>query len=52
MRRLQAVWELGSSSPGTTSTMMLETLLIVGLLGWANCQEGQSMTLEEKTNIR
>ncbi|XP_037548301.1 ER degradation-enhancing alpha-mannosidase-like protein 3 [Nematolebias whitei] len=47
MRRLQAVWKLGY-----TITMMLETLLVFGLLGWANCLEGQRMTLEEKTNIR
>lgn len=42
-------WELGHLS-GTG--MMLKTLLITSLLGWAQCQESQSMTLEEKTVIR
>lgn len=42
-------WELDRPS-GTG--MMLKTLLITSLLGWAKCQESQSMTLEEKTVIR
>lgn len=32
--------------------MLLKTLLISSLLGWATCQESQSMTPEEKTVIR
>uniref|UniRef100_A0AAQ4R1B1 alpha-1,2-Mannosidase n=1 Tax=Gasterosteus aculeatus aculeatus TaxID=481459 RepID=A0AAQ4R1B1_GASAC len=32
--------------------MLLSTLLITSLLGWARCQESQSMTPEEKTVIR
>ncbi|TNN70741.1 ER degradation-enhancing alpha-mannosidase-like protein 3 [Liparis tanakae] len=32
--------------------MLLRTLLITSLLGWATCQESQSMTPEEKTVIR
>uniref|UniRef100_A0A1A7XUB7 alpha-1,2-Mannosidase n=1 Tax=Iconisemion striatum TaxID=60296 RepID=A0A1A7XUB7_9TELE len=32
--------------------MMLETLVIISLLGWTHSQESQSMTLEEKTSIR
>ncbi|XP_034403388.1 ER degradation-enhancing alpha-mannosidase-like protein 3 isoform X1 [Cyclopterus lumpus] len=32
--------------------MLLRTLLITSLLGWAKCQESQSMTPEEKTVIR
>lgn len=32
--------------------MMLKILLITGFLGWVECQEGQSMTVEEKTVIR
>ncbi|XP_069559658.1 ER degradation-enhancing alpha-mannosidase-like protein 3 isoform X2 [Brachyistius frenatus] len=37
--------------PTGTGTM-LKTLLITCLLGWAACQESQSMTPEEKTVIR
>ncbi|XP_028274016.1 ER degradation-enhancing alpha-mannosidase-like protein 3 [Parambassis ranga] len=36
--------------PGTG--LMLKILLISCLLGWATCQESQSMTTEEKTAIR
>ncbi|XP_017265894.1 ER degradation-enhancing alpha-mannosidase-like protein 3 isoform X1 [Kryptolebias marmoratus] len=50
MGRPKALWKLGHSCLGTG--MMLETLLIIGLLGWASCQESQTMTLEEKTTIR
>ncbi|XP_034047764.1 ER degradation-enhancing alpha-mannosidase-like protein 3 [Thalassophryne amazonica] len=32
--------------------MMLKTLLITGLLGWATCQDNQNMTPEEKAAIR
>ncbi|KAM8828061.1 ER degradation-enhancing alpha-mannosidase-like protein 3 isoform 2-T2 [Spinachia spinachia] len=32
--------------------MLLSTLLITSLLGWARCQDSQSMTPEEKTVIR
>ncbi|KAM4720098.1 ER degradation-enhancing alpha-mannosidase-like protein 3 isoform 1-T3 [Anableps anableps] len=32
--------------------MMLKTILITSLLSWVNCLENQSMTPEEKTNIR
>uniref|UniRef100_A0A3B5L7D7 alpha-1,2-Mannosidase n=1 Tax=Xiphophorus couchianus TaxID=32473 RepID=A0A3B5L7D7_9TELE len=32
--------------------MLLKTLLITSLLSWVNCLENQSMTPEEKTNIR
>lgn len=39
--------------PSCSSTRMVLTLLLVsGLLGWVECQEGQSMTPEEKTVIR
>ncbi|KAM4527162.1 ER degradation-enhancing alpha-mannosidase-like protein 3 isoform 2-T2 [Odontesthes bonariensis] len=50
-RRLgnRLVWKPGHSS-GTT--MMLKILLITSFLGWARCQESQSMTPEEKTVIR
>ncbi|XP_069019520.1 ER degradation-enhancing alpha-mannosidase-like protein 3 isoform X2 [Embiotoca jacksoni] len=42
-------WKRGH--PTGTGTM-LKTLLITCLLGWAACQESQSMTPEEKTVIR
>ncbi|XP_056288995.1 ER degradation-enhancing alpha-mannosidase-like protein 3 [Pseudoliparis swirei] len=42
-------WHLVHTS-GTE--MLLRTLLITSLLGWATCQESQSMTPEEKTVIR
>lgn len=42
-------WDLGNTSG---AGMMLKTLLITSLLGWAKCQESQSMTPEEKTVIR
>ncbi|XP_034565877.1 ER degradation-enhancing alpha-mannosidase-like protein 3 isoform X2 [Notolabrus celidotus] len=32
--------------------MILQTLLIISLLGWVKCQESQSMTPEEKIAIR
>lgn len=32
--------------------LMLKTLLVTSLLGWARCQESQSMTPEERTVIR
>lgn len=36
----------------SSTRMMLKILLITSCLGWVKCQEGQSMTLEEKTVIR
>ncbi len=42
-------WELNHTS---ATGMLLKTLLITCLLGWATCQESQSMTAEEKTVIR
>ncbi|KAF7669544.1 hypothetical protein LDENG_00155430 [Lucifuga dentata] len=42
-------WEM-DHPPGTG--MMLKTLLITSLLGWARCQESQNMTPEEKGVIR
>lgn len=42
-------WDLGHPS---ATGMMLKILLVTGLLGWAECQESQSMTPEEKTVIR
>lgn len=43
-------WDTIHSS--CSSRMVLKILLITGLLGWVKCQEGQSMTVEEKTVIR
>lgn len=42
-------WKLGSAS---ATRMMLKTLLVVSLFGWAKCQEGQNMTPDEKAVIR
>lgn len=36
----------------SSSRMMLRFLLVTGFLAWVKCQEGQSMTLEEKALIR
>ncbi|XP_014889209.1 ER degradation-enhancing alpha-mannosidase-like protein 3 isoform X1 [Poecilia latipinna] len=51
MRRLDAK---SLRKPGLCfgTDMLLKTLLIASLLGWVNCLENQSMTPEEKTNIR
>ncbi|CAN9504969.1 unnamed protein product [Ophioblennius macclurei] len=32
--------------------MMMKSLVVISLLGWASCQESQTMTKEEKTVIR
>lgn len=46
---IKQCWEMVQTS-GTR--MILKTLLITSLLGWARCQESQIMTAEEKTAIR
>lgn len=54
---LEHMMRLGAKSqrkPGLCfgTDMLLKTLLITSLLSWVNCLENQSMTPEEKTNIR
>ncbi|XP_035813257.1 ER degradation-enhancing alpha-mannosidase-like protein 3 isoform X2 [Amphiprion ocellaris] len=51
MRRFgdKLCWSLG---PPSATGMILKTLLITSLLGWAKCQESHSMTAEEMTVIR
>ncbi|XP_032425996.1 ER degradation-enhancing alpha-mannosidase-like protein 3 isoform X2 [Xiphophorus hellerii] len=54
---LEHIMRLGAKSqrkPGLCfgTDMLLKTLLITSLLSWVNCLENQSMTPEEKTNIR